>query len=299
MFKLLLFLSFFLMIGDVSAQVVTYDRAADFLAVIEPDIRIDFEEIEAPSDQSYTGGYEASGVLIFASDNYMYVRNYNAASNGYLYGADRERQTYVQIDLPSGATAIGANVTTFYTSAVGEVKVSLSSGEEYSISVNRWNSSGLGPASSYFGVVSVNTLEWIRFQPIENDDLRSFEYDAVRLDNIAVAFEPPQACQPNLELCEAELVACYEAPALEDVDSDGEADATDGCPDTPDGAEVDTAGCSKAQFCAAVEVRGQHSASECRLSDWQNDEVRNPRDCKVEQRSHGRGHRGSRDCVPR
>ena len=103
MFKLLLFLSFFLMIGDASAQVVTYDRAADFLAVIEPDVLIDFEEIEAPSDQSYTGGYEASGVLIFASDNYMYVRNYNAASNGYLYGADRERQTYVQIDLPSGS----------------------------------------------------------------------------------------------------------------------------------------------------------------------------------------------------
>ena len=40
MFKFLLFLSFFLMIGDVSAQVVTYDRAADFLAVIEPDVLI-------------------------------------------------------------------------------------------------------------------------------------------------------------------------------------------------------------------------------------------------------------------
>jgi hypothetical protein len=166
----------------------------------------------------------------------MYVRNYNATSNGHLYGADRERQSYVQIDLPPGTAAVGANVTTFYASAVGEVKVRLSSGEQYWIPVNRWGSSGLGPASSYFGAISIGTLEWIRFQPIENDDPRPFEYDPVVLDNIAVASEPPQACQANLALCEAELEACYDAVAFADADSDGEADATDACPDTANGA---------------------------------------------------------------
>jgi hypothetical protein len=298
MFMFLLFLPLLLFTGDASAQVVSYDRAAEFLAAIEPDILIDFEEIEAPSDQSYAGGYEASGVLVFASDGYMHVRNYDAASNGFLYGADRERQSYVQIDLPPGTTAVGANVTTFYTNAVGTVKVSLSSGEQYWIAVNRWSSSGLGPASSYFGAISIGTLEWIRFQPIENDDPRFFEYDSVILDNIAVAFEPPQTCQANLELCEAELLACYDAVAFEDADADSEADATDACPDTAEGAEVDAAGCSQAQFCGAVKMRRYFGAFECFLSDWQNDEVLDPRDCRVER---DRGHRGRRrgSCVPR
>ena len=128
MSSLFLLLPLLLVAAGASAQVVTYDRAAEFLAAVEPDILIDFEETEGQRDQNYQGGYEQSGVLVFASDGYMYVRNYDAESNGFLYAANRARQAYVEIDLPPGTTAVGANVTTFYTYAIGTVKVSLSSG---------------------------------------------------------------------------------------------------------------------------------------------------------------------------
>lgn len=268
--------------GSAGAQVVTYDRSADFLDAVSPGVVIDFEEIESGGDQRYSGGYERDGVLLFASDGYMYVRNYEGESNGFLYAADGSRDAYLEIELPAGTTAVGANVTTFYTLAAGLVRVTLSSGEQYLVPVNRWAGLELGPASSYFGVISAEPLEWVRFEALENDDPRDFEFDVVVLDNVAVSFEPPQTCPADLALCEAELATCLGTPAYPDADGDGEADATDACPDTEAGAEVDAAGCSRAQFCAAVPVGGRWGAAECQLSDWRNDEVFGPRDCMVE-----------------
>jgi hypothetical protein len=65
-------------------------------------------------------------------------------------------------------------------------------------------------------------------------------------------------------------------------------DATDRCPDTRPGAAVDAAGCSRAQFCTAIE--GERSPLLCLRADWQADEPGAvlPRDCTME---HVRGFR--------
>jgi hypothetical protein len=66
-----------------------------------------------------------------------------------------------------------------------------------------------------------------------------------------------------------------------DTDGDGEADATDGCPGTPAGAAVDRAGCSRAQFCAAIDPSAG-KGSVCSVADWRGDSPRHPpRDCTV------------------
>jgi hypothetical protein len=90
------------------------------------------------------------------------------------------------------------------------VRASLSSEEEYLVTVNRWGSSGLGPVSSNFGVISAAPLAWLRFEAVENDDSRGFACDMVQLDNVAVPFDPPQTCAAELELCEAELLVCLD-----------------------------------------------------------------------------------------
>ncbi len=66
----------------------------------------------------------------------------------------------------------------------------------------------------------------------------------------------------------------------EDADGDGEADATDACPDTQMGEAVDQAGCSLGQFCSAIDVNVKAGKAICRSSDWRNDEpIRLPFDC--------------------
>jgi hypothetical protein len=84
-----------------------------------------------------------------------------------------------------------------------------------------------------------------------------------------------------------------------DTDDDGEADSGDACPDTPVGAEVDSAGCSVAQFCAQHDATSRSGQELCKLADWLNDEPRmkkKGRDCDFQK-----GKRGSEDdrCVPR
>jgi hypothetical protein len=66
-----------------------------------------------------------------------------------------------------------------------------------------------------------------------------------------------------------------------DTDGDGEDDATDRCAATPAAAAVDQAGCSLAQFCAAVDL-SSGKGSVCGAADWRNDSPRrSPRDCRV------------------
>ncbi len=80
-----------------------------------------------------------------------------------------------------------------------------------------------------------------------------------------------------------------------DIDSDGEQDNRDRCPQTPLGATIDDAGCSKKQFCNSIQVTTWRSKGVCRKSDWGNDEPIRARDCKVQH--NGWGVRTT--CVPR
>jgi hypothetical protein len=98
--------------------------------------------------------------------------------------------------------------------------------------------------------------------------------------------------------CEADLAQCLVGVAP-DQDGDGEADTTDACPNTPEGAEVDQAGCSLAQFCAAVDATTAQGAKVCKNSDWRNDNplaASNKGDCKVKKGNPGRA---DDLCVPR
>jgi len=61
-----------------------------------------------------------------------------------------------------------------------------------------------------------------------------------------------------------------------DEDSDGEINAADKCPATPDGLPVDERGCSCEQFCSQYTIK-----KECLKADWKNDEPASgkPKDC--------------------
>jgi hypothetical protein len=61
--------------------------------------------------------------------------------------------------------------------------------------------------------------------------------------------------------------------ARADADGDARGDAIDGCPDTPAGTEVDTAGCSQRQFCSAIDAKTKAGAKRCKAADWKNDEA--------------------------
>ena len=61
----------------------------------------------------------------------------------------------------------------------------------------------------------------------------------------------------------------------------GEADQTDKCPNTPTGVAVDDAGCSQAQFCAAIDTSRPKAKQRCERSDWLNNQPldNQPNDC--------------------
>lgn len=61
---------------------------------------------------------------------------------------------------------------------------------------------------------------------------------------------------------------------LADDDGDGIPNTGDACPNTAKGTAVDSAGCSKPQFCA-----GFTRPAICNLADWRNDEPLHARDC--------------------
>jgi hypothetical protein len=66
-----------------------------------------------------------------------------------------------------------------------------------------------------------------------------------------------------------------------DQDGDGEPDASDACPGTEAATDVDAAGCSRAQFCSAIDPATTR-ASLCGRADWRGDSPRRaPRDCQL------------------
>jgi hypothetical protein len=105
-------------------------------------------------------------------------------------------------------------------------------------------------------------------------------------------------CEVDLAQRESELAQCL-ANVVPDQDGDGEADATDACPNTPEGAEVDQAGCSLTQFCAAIDATTKLGNTICKNSDWRNDNplaASNKGDCRVKKGDPGRA---DDLCVPR
>ena len=75
-------------------------------------------------------------------------------------------------------------------------------------------------------------------------------------------------CPADLSQCESDL-----ATAIADADGDGVGDAADDCPGTPAATAVDAAGCSQAQFCAAIDATVPKTGKKvCERADWRNDE---------------------------
>jgi hypothetical protein len=77
----------------------------------------------------------------------------------------------------------------------------------------------------------------------------------------------PSASSAALEQCETDLDA-----ATGDTDDDGVPDAYDDCPVTPAMEAVDVAGCSQAEFCAAIDATTRDGFKACQRADWNNDE---------------------------
>jgi len=102
----------------------------------------------------------------------------------------------------------------------------------------------------------------------------------------------------DLAQCEGDLAECLANP-VPDADSDSIPDSLDSCPDTPEAAEVDLAGCSLEQFCASIDATTRLGKSTCAKSDWKNDEPlmrSRDRDCRIDK--GGSGPEDDR-CIPR
>lgn len=279
------------------ADVEFLDSREAFLARSAPTISIDFEDEEGSGDESFAGGYERDGVRIYTSESYLVLRHGSGIyPNNYLYGPSSLGE-FMHVELPPGTSAFGANVTTFYTRNHGTVGVTLASGESRVIEVNGlWDGVGANPTSSFLGIVSSEPLTWIRLEALSNDDTRGFDYDAVVVDNLLVEIggDGRSMCEVERDSCLEELEQCSDA-APPDADGDGEADATDRCPDTTPGEPVDDGGCSLGQFCAGFESGGLRGLFGCALADWRNDEPFGARDCRVARRPHPNRYA----CLPR
>jgi hypothetical protein len=112
-------------------------------------------------------------------------------------------------------------------------------------------------------------------------DITLLQADVTQLQSdLAFTEAGLQQTEADLTQTQADL-----AVATADMDGDGIRDTADACPGTTAHAEVDLVGCSRAQFCAAVDVSTGPARATCNNSDWQNDEPRaeNPEDCKAQQ----------------
>jgi len=292
--------------GSALAETARYELGLDFLIAAAPQFTIDFEDREAPSDQSESGGFAEAGILISASDSYLFRRNYGPDTNGFLYGANGTRGSVMHVWLPPGTAAFGANVTTFhtlYTREPGRIRATLSTGPVYELTGSRWASTGLGPASSFFGVISSEPIDWIRFEATDSGDPLVFGADAVLIDNISFSLGLPATCESELALCEDTVSKCVGEQGLADADQDGEEDEHDLCPDTPPAELVDRDGCSLSQFCSrhSLDIASGGVATlraTCRRADWQNDEPLRARDCDLDRSVSDEGERSYR-CVPK
>jgi hypothetical protein len=138
--------------------------------------------------------------------------------------------------------------------------------------------------------------------------------DNFRVYGSEIAPPPPISCLERLSALNAEnqaltqeLTLCEEQlGVIPDEDGDGEADPTDRCPDTREGAAIDDAGCSVKQFCANVtsdsrRKGSKHGKLHCDWADWRNDEtfVRHPKDCTNKPKGRSKGAKKPMSCRAR
>ncbi|MGH0032075.1 MAG: thrombospondin type 3 repeat-containing protein [Myxococcota bacterium] len=135
----------------------------------------------------------------------------------------------------------------------------------------------------------------------DGDDIRDDADNCPELPNDQIDIDGDglgDVCDPfplqfdnEKEQLRVDLAMCVERDVFDDADGDGEEDATDACPSTPEGAEIDSAGCSRSEFCASQvgsvsrSRRGRGrigSLIACYGADWRNDDpaVRFPGDCQ-------------------
>jgi len=232
-----LFLSFLIVLA-VQAQapvvdVLTYDTYVDFNAAYPADTVHTFED-QGPGDAFYGEfGYAEAGALITATDAYLFIRS-NATRNGFIYGAlggaSSPSPAHIQMDLPPGTNAFGAHLTGFFVNQVGELKVTLSTGQEFLVeTTGRWYSNNMDPRDwdfpSFFGVITAVPFEWVRVEVLTTDYL--FGTDYVVLDTVSFGHSNLLGKTVDERLPES---VCGDG-AIEDDEAcdDGNLDDADGC----------------------------------------------------------------------
>lgn len=100
------------------------------------------------------------------------------------------------------------------------------------------------------------------------------------------------SCPADLNVCEADLGTCEAAAA--DADGDGVVDTKDACAATPAATAVDIEGCSRVQFCSAIDATVKDGKKLCERSDWKNDaplmklgKKHGQQDCRFEKQGKG------------
>ncbi len=179
---------------DPAVEVQTFDNYMDFNTAYSTGTVFTFED-QGPLDVFFgETGYQEAGTTITATDNFLFVRS-NSDLNGFLYGglSPTTSGDHVRIDLPPGTNAFGAHMTGFFVRSVGEVKVTLSTGQEFLVAVTGlWYMDTLDPrdpasSSSFFGVISAEPFEWVTIEMVTTDYIFS-ETDYVVLDTVTFGY---------------------------------------------------------------------------------------------------------------
>jgi cysteine-rich repeat protein len=193
--------------------------------VFQGDTVLTFEDTGAGDIVYGVTGFHADGISIYATDQYLFGRA-NGNRNGYIYGSQSggpaSPGAYIQVDLLNPDTmAFGAHLGAFFVRTAGEVKVTLSTGEEFLVPVTGlWADHSLDPRDwdkpSYFGVISSVPLSWIRFEMISTDYYYR-DTDILILDNIEFGY--------------SDLLDDSGEPGGEPFCGDGVVDPDEGCDD--------------------------------------------------------------------
>jgi len=181
---------------DPAAEIWTFDNYMDFNTAYPTGTVFTFED-QGPLDVFFgETGYQEAGTTITATDAYLFVRS-NGDRNGFIFGGlgggSDPSGDHVRIDLPPGTNAFGAHMTGFLVRSAGEVKVTLSTGQEFLVAVTgSWYVGTLDPRdpdspSSFFGVISAETFEWVTIEMVTTDYF-FFDTDYVVLDTVTFGY---------------------------------------------------------------------------------------------------------------
>ncbi|MCZ6713518.1 MAG: hypothetical protein O7B29_06195, partial [Deltaproteobacteria bacterium] len=175
---------------DPAVEIWTFDNYMDFNTAYPTGTVFTFED-QGPLDVFFgETGFQEAGTTITATDDFLFVRS-NGDRNGFIYGGlgPTPSGDHVRIDLPPDTNAFGAHMTGFFVRLEGEVKVTLSTGQEFQVAVTGlWYTDTLDPRdpeslSSFFGVISAEPFEWVTIEMVSTDYIFS-DTDYVVLDTV-------------------------------------------------------------------------------------------------------------------